>query len=136
MLEHCVEEHRRAVAAADFNSSALAEHAWEKGHLVGWDNIKMLSVAHDFKTHIIWEAFTICTSCNVLNRDGGALPREYENLVSGHRGFILLIIGSFHPLPACMPKSVVILRNSMSTPPFRIHAIFLSCHISLMKNAV
>ena len=61
MLEQRVKEHRRAVAAADFNSSALAEHAWENDHPVNWDNVKVLSIAHDFKTHIIWEAFAICT---------------------------------------------------------------------------
>ena len=33
-----LEEHKRAVRAADFNSSALAEHAWMKNHPVNWSN--------------------------------------------------------------------------------------------------
>ena len=30
-----LEEHKRAIRPADFNSSALAEHVWLKDHLVG-----------------------------------------------------------------------------------------------------
>ena len=32
---------------------------------------------------IIQEALTICTLGNILSSDRGALPRKYENLVSG-----------------------------------------------------
>ena len=33
-LNQCLCEHKRAVKTADFNSSALAEHAWSAGHAV------------------------------------------------------------------------------------------------------
>ena len=34
-----LDEHKRAVKGADFNSSALAEHAWTEGHPVDWQNV-------------------------------------------------------------------------------------------------
>ena len=43
-LEQWIKEHRRAVVAADFNSSAVAEHAWTSGHPVDWASVKVLSV--------------------------------------------------------------------------------------------
>ena len=68
------------VAAADFDSSALAEHAWKRGHPVDWASVEVMSIAHNLRTRVIREAFSIRSS-NVLNRDGGALPQEYESLI-------------------------------------------------------
>ena len=33
------DEHMRAVRMADFNSLALAEHAWNAGHRVDWSEV-------------------------------------------------------------------------------------------------
>ena len=80
-LEQRIKEHKRAVINADFNSSALAEHAWKSGHPVDWANVKVIDVAPDLQTRIVREAFAIRSTNNVVNRDGGALLREYEGLV-------------------------------------------------------
>jgi hypothetical protein len=68
-LEQWIKEHGRAVVAADFNSSAVAEHAWTSGHPVDWANIKVLSVAHNYQIRIVQEAFS------------STYMHEYVNLV-------------------------------------------------------
>ena len=78
-LEERVEEHKKAVAAADFDSSALAEHAWKRGHPVDWASVEAMSIAHNLRTRVVREAFAIRSLNNILNRDGGALPQEYES---------------------------------------------------------
>ena len=90
----------------------LAEHAWENGHSVGWDNVKMLSIAHDFSTHIIREAFAIhiyLVQC--LEQRWKCFAMRVQELIQWAPKIIVLIIASFCPLPACVPKSGVILCN-------------------------
>ena len=59
-LSHRLDEHRHAVRQADFNSSALAEHAWTCDHAVDWSNVKVLPCLHSF-----WHA--IPTSFYIFN---------------------------------------------------------------------
>ena len=70
------------MATADFKSSALAEHAWTSEHPVDWRNVKILTVTNDYNIRIVREAFAIRTARGAINRDGGALPHEYDNLVA------------------------------------------------------
>lgn len=70
------------MAAADFNSSSLAEHAWTNEHAVNWTNVKVLTVTNDYSSWIIREAFAIRTTRGAMNRDGGALSNKYENLIT------------------------------------------------------
>ena len=79
-LEQRVKEHKRSVAQADFNSSALAKHAWTLEHEVDWKSVKVVSNARDLATRLAEEAATIRSTKDVLNRDGGTLATEYENL--------------------------------------------------------
>ena len=74
-------EHKRSVKDADFNSSALAEHAWTEGHPVDWQSVSILSSCPDYHYRLVKEAILIRTSTSVLNRDIGTLPPEYDNLV-------------------------------------------------------
>ena len=73
-------EHRRTIRTADFNSSALAEHAWNMEHRVDWENVTVLSRQPDHTSRIVHESVFIRTTSNTLNRDSGALPLEYHNL--------------------------------------------------------
>ena len=41
-------KHKRAVKTADFNSSALAEHAWSAGHAVDWENVSIVNRCPDY----------------------------------------------------------------------------------------
>ena len=79
-LHQRIEEHKRAVRQADFNSSALAEHAWNHSHPIDWSNIKVLSNPRDTTTRLVEEAVAIRRTENTLNRDIGTLPTEYDNL--------------------------------------------------------
>ena len=76
-----LDEHKRAVKGADFNSSALAEHAWSKGHPVDWTNTKVLSSCPEYHSRLVEEAIRIRTTDSVLNRDIGSLPSVYDNLL-------------------------------------------------------
>ena len=73
-----LDEHKRGVKGADFNSFALAEHAWTEGHPVHWENVSILSCCPDSHHRLVKEAMT---STNILNRDIGMLPPEYDNLL-------------------------------------------------------
>ena len=52
-------EHKRAIRTADFNSSALAEHAWTASHPVDWENTCVLSSCPDYHSRLIQEAIHI-----------------------------------------------------------------------------
>ena len=75
-----IKEHRRAVQAADFVTSALAEHAWTEQHRVDWDNVRILARQSDFMTRTVLESILIRTTSSTLNRDSGALPIEYQHM--------------------------------------------------------
>ena len=79
-LHQRIQEHKRVVRQADFNSSALAEHAWNCEHPVDWSSIEVLANPRDYTSRIVEEAVSIRTTKNTLNRDSGALPTEYDNL--------------------------------------------------------
>lgn len=76
-LEQRAKEHKRAMARADFNSSAIAEHAWVNGHPIDWTKVKVLLVAHDLGTRVLQEAFAIRTSKDNFNRDGLVLATRW-----------------------------------------------------------
>ena len=69
------------MATADYKSSALAEHVWTNEHPVDW-NVKILTVSNDYNIRVVREAFAIRTAGGAMNRDGAALPHEYENLIA------------------------------------------------------
>ena len=75
-------EHKRAVKSADFNSSALVEHAWTSNHPVDWDHTCVLAHCSDYVARLTQEAILIRSTEHTLNRDSGMLPHEYSNLVS------------------------------------------------------
>ena len=75
-----IQEHQLAVKQADFNSSALAEHAWSCEHPVDWRNTMILANAIDHTSRIVEEAVAIRMTKDTLNRDNGALPVDYNNL--------------------------------------------------------
>ena len=79
-LSQRLDEHRRAVRQANFNSSALAEHAWTCDHAIDWTSVKVLSNPRDYSTRMLDEAVFIRQTRDTLNRDCGTLPAEYEKL--------------------------------------------------------
>ena len=79
-LSQRLSEHKRAVVGADFNTSALAEHAWTNDHRVDWENVKILARKSDLTARTILESVLIRTTKDTLNRDCGALPVEYQHL--------------------------------------------------------
>ena len=79
-LHQRLDEHKRAVRQADFNTSALAEHAWHHEHPVDWTKVEVLSNPRDCTTRLVEEALAIRSTTHTLNRDTGTLPSEYDNL--------------------------------------------------------
>ena len=80
-LSQRLTEHKRAVKVADFNSSALAEHAWCASHPVDWENTRVLSNCSDYHSRLVQEAIFIRSTSHTLNRDNGTLPAIYDDLV-------------------------------------------------------
>ena len=95
-------EHSRAVSHADFTTSALAEHAWNCNHFVDWTNTCVLSTYQDDSSRIVQESIYNRTIHNTLNRDGGALPNEYDNLLYKHQSYSIIFFLSFYLLLLCM----------------------------------
>ena len=54
-----ISEHKRAVKSTNFNSSALAEHAWSAGHPVDWDNVSIVRNCPDYNSRFLQEAVMI-----------------------------------------------------------------------------
>ena len=79
-LKRRIEEHKKAVRLADFENSALAEHAWTESHRVDWDSVSILARQNDYTSRSIKESTLIRTTRGTLNRDCGALPLEYHHL--------------------------------------------------------
>ena len=76
-----VDEHRRAVRMADFNSSALAEHAWSAGHNVDWSEVTILDQHENLHMRLSLEACHIRKQPLPLNRDKGSFPPTYDHLL-------------------------------------------------------
>ena len=79
-LSQRLDEHKCAVRQADFNSSALAEHACTCDHAIDWSNVKVLSDPRDYTTRMLEEAVFIRQTRDTPNSDCRSLPAEYENL--------------------------------------------------------
>ena len=41
-VEIRMKEHKHACVKADFEKSAVAEHAWLSGHYIDWNNVEVL----------------------------------------------------------------------------------------------
>ena len=79
MRELCkrVDEHMRAVRMADFNSSALAEHAWNAGDRVDWSEETILDQHENLHIKLSLEACHIRKQPLPLNRDKGSLMTTF-----------------------------------------------------------
>ena len=81
-LSHRVQEHRRAVINADFNASALAEHAWNNGHRIDWDNASILAQNIYIYPRLYLESWFIQHQDGIINRESGILPVIYKCLMT------------------------------------------------------
>jgi len=59
---------------ADFNSSVLAEHAWNASHLVDWSEVTILDQHENLRIRLSLEAHHIRKQPLPLNRDKSSLP--------------------------------------------------------------
>ena len=78
-LHQRLEEHRTVVRQADFNTSALAEHAWYNYLPVDWSKAEVISNPRDCATRLVEEALSIRSTPHTLNQGTGTLPSEYDN---------------------------------------------------------
>ena len=68
-----VKEHKAACRLANFVKSAVAEHAWQEGHIIEWDQVTILDTANDLRERQTKEALYIKLAppgCR-MNRDEG-----------------------------------------------------------------
>ena len=81
-------EHKRACIKADFEKSAVAEHAWLSGHYIDWDNVEVLDQENDLCIRKVKEEIEIRLTNKKLriNRDEGRdlspewLHRSFDNV--------------------------------------------------------
>ena len=68
-----MKEHKAACRLANFEKSAVAEHAWQDGHIIEWDQVTILDTASDLRERKTKEALYIKLAppgCRI-NRDEG-----------------------------------------------------------------
>ena len=72
-LDTRVKEHLTACKYVRFKRSAVAEHAWQDGHRIDWEGVKMLDVASNYEERLVKEAVYIHLSTPGvrMNRDKG-----------------------------------------------------------------
>ena len=69
-----IKEHKAACRLANFERSAVAEHAWQDGHNIEWDNVEILDTATGSISRRTKEAIHIklrTTPTCRMNRDEG-----------------------------------------------------------------
>ena len=79
-----MKEHKRACVKADFEKSAVAEHAWLSGHYIDWDNVEVLDQENDLCRRKVKEGIEIRLTNKKLriNRDEGRdLSPEWFSIV-------------------------------------------------------
>ena len=54
-----MKEHKAACRLARFEGSAVAEHAWKDGHIIEWDEVKILDTAREERERRVKEALCI-----------------------------------------------------------------------------
>ena len=68
-----IKEHKAACRLAAFERSAVAEHAWQEGHEINWDDVEILDNAKDLQERKVKESLYIRMvprTC-LMNRDEG-----------------------------------------------------------------
>ena len=62
----------RAVRMADFNASAIAEHAWNAGHRVDWSEVTILDQHENLHVRLSLEA------CHIKKQRQGLPPSHFS----------------------------------------------------------
>ena len=72
-LDTRLKEHEAACRLGAFERSAVAEHAWQPGHVIDWENVEIMDTAEDLRARKVKEALYIRLAppkCRI-NRDEG-----------------------------------------------------------------
>ena len=85
-----MDEHKSTVRMADFNVSAIAEHAWNAGHGVDWNGVTILDQHKNLHPRLALEAFHTQKQPLPLNRDRSSLPPAYNHLLKNSRSLSTL----------------------------------------------
>ena len=75
-----LKEHRRAFKSIDDMRSAVAEHAFNSGHAINWDNARVIDTCHHYYTRIFLESWYISSKRHAMNKDRGPLSSVYKTL--------------------------------------------------------
>ena len=55
MLATRLKEHKAACRLGAFERSAVAEHAWQEGHEIDWNDVEILDIAKDLQERKVKE---------------------------------------------------------------------------------
>ena len=66
-----LKEHRRAFKSIDDMRSAVAEHSFNSGHAINWDNARVIDTCHHYYTRIFLESWYISSKRHAMNKDRG-----------------------------------------------------------------
>ena len=83
-----IKEHKRACRLAKFESSAVAEHAWQDGHVIEWDQVEIVDTAASTSERLVKEAIHIKLAplgCRINREEGRDLSPLWMNAVLSAR---------------------------------------------------
>ena len=83
-----IKEHKAACRLAKFESSAVAEHAWQDGHIIEWDQVEIVDTATATNERLVKEAIHIRLAprgCRINREEGRELSLLWMNAVRSAR---------------------------------------------------
>ena len=115
-----MKEHKAACRLAAFERSAVAEHAWQAGHEIEWDDVEILNTVTDLQERKVKEAVYIRLAPKGLkmNRDEGKelSPLWIRTIMQAQKK------PPYEPHPPREP------RPRDNRPPLRVRRRFLPRH--------
>ena len=75
---------QRKSSQAEFNKSAITDHATQNNHVIDWENIKIIDKDSNTKVRLIKESIWIRKERTAMNRDEGAfkLDHSYDSILT------------------------------------------------------
>lgn len=72
-----LKEHQRDVAKENRTTNALAEHACQHNHRIGWDDTAIIAKERNLASRLFLESLIIQTTPHTVNRTDGNMPAIY-----------------------------------------------------------
>ena len=73
-------EHKYALTSRNVNNCAIAENAPDTGHVIIWDEAKVIDSHPHWKQRCVQESWHIQQKAHTINRERGQQPHAYRQL--------------------------------------------------------